>query len=722
VQLTPFLGREAEVATLFQQLLREDIRLLTLTGPGGTGKTRLAVQVAAQAIDRFADGVYFVDLAPLSDPTLVSTVIAQVLHVRQGAGRPLIDVLKDSLRSKNLLLVLDNYEHLLEGASTATELLAASTGLKILATSRAPLHLHGEHEFPVPPLGLPEQQVVPSIASLSQCDAVRLFIDRAQAVQPAFSLNDANARSVAEICHRLEGLPLAIELAAARTRHLAPERLLSRLERRLPLLTGGPRDIPARQQTLRDTIAWSHELLGEPERAVFRRLAVFAGGCTLEAAEAICGADALDGMSTLLDQSLLQERQQALGQERFTMLETIREFASEQLEASGEADAVRRRHVEYYLSLVEGMWPVVGRTEMLSTESFRLLEQERGNLRLALAWAPQLAADLEAGPRLAGSLGMFWYQLGHFSEGQRWTERMLNEPVSPAVRARLLGAAALSAFYQDDFGPAANYWEGCLAIYQELGNQQGVAATLYRIGLLKYQVGDYETAVSLCAKSVDMWRNLWDKSGLAGALMTSAIVAKNIGDSERAVEIGRELVPLVRELSNRAQLAYALRVVAGAASDLADDEVAQAMGSEALKLFRDLGDPWGLAMALGEQMRVAQRRGESIRVMELCHESLLLFRDVGARMPLAVCYETLAWVAANRVEFEKAARFLGAAEALRESIGAPIEPRRRAEHDRLVAEVRAKLKDETLAAAWARGREMLSDEVFAYALECSVPT
>jgi predicted ATPase/transcriptional regulator with XRE-family HTH domain len=488
LQTTLLLGRNRGVGAVRSLLLRDHVRLVTLTGAGGSGKTRLGLQVAADLLDRFESGAFFVDLAPISDPSLVIPTIAQVLGVQVAVGRPLIDALVDSLRGRQLLLVLDNFEHVLAAAMGVDTLLRACPRLCILVTSRAALQLRGEHEYPVPPLALPDSRRALTTEELSQYGAVALFIERATAIKPDFVVTDTNAPAVVEICARLDGLPLAIELAATRIRLLNPQAMLARLERRLPMLTGGARDLPARQRTLRSTIGWSYDLLDEGERTLFRRLAIFVGGCTLEAAETVCdadgdlGIDMLDGVASLVSKSLLRE----FGQEdepRFGMLETIRDYGQELLEAGRELDDLRRRHVEYYLTFAERLHP---RFEGHFNAAWSaLLEREHDNLRAALTWSQQVAADLEAGPRLAGALWQFWWHHGHLREGREWLERMLSERAGPAVRARMLaGAGGLASYLSDlsDYSRAATYLEAARALWQQIGDQRGVAWTLHRLG------------------------------------------------------------------------------------------------------------------------------------------------------------------------------------------------------------------------------------------------
>ncbi len=408
-QPTPLLGREREVEQVCAQLRREGVRLLTLTGPGGTGKTRLALQGAADLLDDYKDGVFFVALAPLSDPTLVVSTIAQALGVKESGGRSVLQCLQDYLREKTLLLALDNFEQVAAAAPQVAGLLADAPRLNILVTSRIPLHLRGEHEFAVPPLALPDFKHLPALAALTQYAAVELFIERAQAVRPDFAVNNDNAPAVAEICVRLDGLPLAIELAAARVKLLSPQAMLVRLEEPLKLLTGGARDLSARQQTLRGAIAWSYDLLDENEKRLFRRLAVFVGGCTLEAAEAVCHggvdlrADVFDGIASLVDKSLLRQEEAPDGEPRFFMLETIREYAQERLTESGEE--LQNRHAEFFLNFAEQAEIEIHGFQQLKW--LDRLEVEHDNLRAALGWLTH-NSKAQLGLRLAGALTDFW--------------------------------------------------------------------------------------------------------------------------------------------------------------------------------------------------------------------------------------------------------------------------------------------------------------------------
>ena len=487
LQPTALIGRERDVEMVCGLLRRDGVRLVTLTGVGGSGKTRLGLQVAADLFDDFADGVFLANLAPISDPALVLQTVAHTLGVREAEGQQLQERLRDFLRDKRLLLLLDNFEQVVEAASFVAELLAACPALKVLVTSRTRLHLRGEHEVPVSPLALPERGQLPPLALLSQYAAVALFIQRAVEVKPDFAVTNENAPAVAEICMRLDGLPLALELAAARVKLLSPQAILSRLEHSLRLLTGGPRDLPARQQTLRDTIAWSYDLLAQDERTLFRRLAVFAGGCTLHAAEAVCNGagepalDVLEGLAALVDKSLMQRLGPNDDEPRFGMLETIREFAWEQPEARREASPMRRQHAAFYLQIAEATdaqaegvgWP-------------RLLERmdrELDILRAALTWSAETPDRAELGLRLAAALNPFWEGRGYWTEGRSWLERLLDQ--AHAAEAPVLAAALMSAgnlaFFQGDMAAARAYLERSLEICRQQAPVWGAAAPVWAL-------------------------------------------------------------------------------------------------------------------------------------------------------------------------------------------------------------------------------------------------
>src|SRR5215208_3132793 len=503
-QPTPLVGREREVAGVCRLLRGGGVRLLTLTGPGGMGKTRLALQVAADLVDEFEDGVFFVPLAPISDPDLVVPTVARTLDITETSGRTPEEALKDYLRNKEMLLVLDNFEQVVEAAPLVGELLSACPALKVLATSRTVLRIYGEQEFTVPPLELPDPSHPQPLERLTQYEAVRLFVERAQAAKADFSVTNENALAVAKICAHLDGLPLAIELAAVRIKLLPPQAILVRLGNRLKLLTGGARDLPERQRTLRATIEWSHELLDEGEKILFARLAVFAGGCTLEAMEAVCDAerdlpldDAIEGASSLLEKSLLrQEEGSEESEPRFSMMETIREYAQERLEESEAAEEIRRLHAEFYLALAEEAESRLRGPEVVT--SLGRLETEHDNMRAALSWSLE-SGESELGLRLGVALLWFWSARGYWSEGARWLEEALAKggAAQPATRAGALFSLGIVLGRQSDFGRAEACYEEALALYEELGDQRRAAESIAHMAWMVAFQGDAGRATAL---------------------------------------------------------------------------------------------------------------------------------------------------------------------------------------------------------------------------------
>jgi predicted ATPase/class 3 adenylate cyclase len=503
LQPTPFLGREDQVARIVDLLSRGDVRLLTITGPGGVGKTRLALQAAADQLEDFPDGVWFVDLSALDDPALVPSAIAAVFGVREE-GSGLVDHLPRVLGDKRLLLVLDNFERVTGAAQTVSDLLARVPGLKVLATSRTPLHVYGEHEYPLSPLPLPDLAHLPTVERMSQYEAVRTFIARAQAVQPDFVVTTANAPAVAEICFRLDGLPLAIELAAALVKLLPPQALLKRLEQRLPLLTGGARTLPARQQTMRNTIAWSHDLLDQQEQTLFRRLAVFAGGCTIDAAEAVVNhegtRDVFVGIASLVDKSLLRQEEGSEGEPRFRMLETVREFGLERLSASGEESATRDRHARFFRDLAEraGLKEGTGDPNLLG-----MMDHEHDNVRAALGWSRE-TGDHDTLLRLAGALALFWFYRGHLNEGRRWLDRALETPAdaaSPRPRAWAFTVSGMLANVGGETERATVLLTESFSWWERSGEAYGYAIARTILGGVYVGQGQYAEAAPLFTAS-----------------------------------------------------------------------------------------------------------------------------------------------------------------------------------------------------------------------------
>lgn len=671
---TPFIGRQREIVDI-KQLLQES-RLLTLTGAGGTGKTRLALRAASEIVDDFADGIYFVDLAPLSEAGLVAKTVAGSLGIFENPNEPVVYTLKRVLADQEMLLLIDNYEHVIEAAPLVAELIAAAPRLKVLVTSREALHLSGEQEYPVPPLSLPDDDAV-SMQTLSNSEAVSLFIQRVRTMLPGFTLNEENAPAIAEICARLDGLPLAIELAAARSKLLSPQAMLSRMDSRLATLTGGSRDAPARQRTLRNALEWSYNLLDDDEKILFARLSAFTGGRSLEAIEAICSEglsmDVLDALASLIDKSLLQQRETATGEPRFFMLETIHEYARERLKASGEAEEIRRRHAEYFVALAERAQP-----ELRQAQHFRwsqLLELEHGNFRLVLAWALN-GGDLTLGVRLAGALELFWFGYGYHVEGLRWTQQFLEylDEVPLVYHPRFLISIA-QLTNMNDLNRAQRLFQRALAASRELDNKLYIAWSLTLMGYT--MLGDADKAIATAEEGLLLFRELDHKPGIAQALNVIGEISRFNGDDERA------------------RLAY----------------------EECLVIARQTGETRRIYMNFANLAFIAQHEGHHEHAIDLMRQSLHLSRQIDNKVDMATGLSTLAGSLGVTGQQQRAVRLFGAIEAALERMGAFLQPTDKPEHDRNVATIRAQLDTAAFEAAWAEGRKMTLEQAVTDALD-----
>jgi predicted ATPase/class 3 adenylate cyclase len=763
VQITSFIGREQEM-TAIKQLL-STTHLLTLTGSGGCGKSRLALQAAAELVDAYPDGVWLVELAPLADSAFVPQAAASALGVREEAGRPVTRTLQEALKRRRLLLVLDNCEHLLSAcAQLAASLLSSCPGVKILATSREWMGIAGEMTYRIPSLSLPDPANLPPVDTLLRFPALQLFHDRAQFHLPAFALTAANAPLVAQVCHRLDGIPLAIELAAARVRSLPVEQIAARLDDRFRLLTGGDRTALPRQQTLRALMDWSYDLLNAQEKLLLHRLSVFAGGWTLETAEQVCGGEGieawevLDVLTGLVDKSMVAY--EALAQaRRYRLLETVRQYASDKLRAPGDEARIRSRHLDCFLRLAEQIEPELHGPEQLRWLDF--LEQEHDNLRTALDWSQAQDEEREKGLRLAGILGWFWKLHNHLGEGRSRLESMLAGPPSDSTpaRAAAVETAGLLAFYQNDYVSTRALLEQSSAYWRERGDRRALATSLAYLGAALFRLGEPEKAVSVVEESLalarevgDPWRlarSLWtqgthmhfggndaearpifeesialfrrigDPWGLASALYYLGEIEQAAGHYASARALIEEALGLTRPTEDRFTLSVYVDTLGEIALAEGDYRQARCLFEESLALCREDHNTRRIAYELRNLGHLARFEGRFVEARAHYQESLTLYGEMDARPGIANLLDSLARLAGVEGQAKRAARLFGATEALRQPIQAPVPGHERLDYESRVAAAREALGAEAFAAAWEEGRAMTLEQAIAYALEAA---
>ena len=718
--ITSIVGREVEVARLVERLAMERMRLLTLTGPPGIGKTRLAVEVALRVLDRFEDGVFFVPLAHVRDPYMVAPAIAEALGMRDTGVRPTVESLKAYLQDKNMLLLLDNFEQVIDAAPAVVSLLQGAPGLKVVVTSRAALNVLGEQQFPIPPLHLPELTELPDPEALLDYPSIRLFVERAQACNPAFELTAANAPAVAAICARLDGLPLAIELVAARVKLLPPQALLPRLSNSLSFVKGGHKDLPARQQTLQDAIAWSYDLLDEGEKVLFARLSVFSGGSTLNAIEAVCNAhgdlalDTLEGVQSLSDKSLLV---QGLGRDeepRFSMLATIHEYASEQLRQCGKVEVLRDLHLQYYLAMSQAADQQVQGNQQ--TVWFARLKSEHGNLRAAIERTFE-REHWDMAAVLTSHLEFFWRQ-GYPGEGRRWLERLLPhaDSIPPASMGRVYVALGQFANDHGDLAQADEWLGRAIEIGQSLGNKEIVARALDNLAWGTMIRGGFERAEAYGRQALAIYDELGYKHRAARTLYILGGIAAYGNRLEEAARLFARVIALSRELGQVESLTGGLNALGVTEHFLGKHEAAMSHYMECLALARQVGLPVHIAPVTGNIGKLFRKMGDYEQSRKYLVEGMLLNQSLGFKDNIAETLVDFAELASAEGQHERAARIYGAGERLLAELGMPFPALAANEMQAYIAQTRAALGEPRYQELWAEGSKLTNDQAVDYAL------
>jgi predicted ATPase/DNA-binding CsgD family transcriptional regulator/class 3 adenylate cyclase len=728
-QTDMLVGRQEELISLNQLLRSDGVRLLTLIGIGGTGKTRLALQAAADLLPAFPDGVFFAPLDQLDDPSLVASAVARSLSLDLTGSQPIEDQLKNHLRVQRSLLVLDNFEHLLPATAFVAGLLAACTQLKILVTSREALRLRGEREFPVTPLSLPDPGKPVPVDQLLQFAAVALFIQRAQAVRPDFRVDIATAPAIAEICACLDGLPLAIEIIAARVRLFSPPALLARLKVHpdFQLLSPGARDLPVRQQTLQKAIEWSYNLLNSEEQALFRRLGIFAGGFTIEAVEVVCYSagelpvHTLETLESLIEKSLVRSSEDESGQIRFSLLFVVRQFAVALLEKVGELNIFYETHAAYYLSLAEQAAPELRANNQPYWLS--ILERENDNFRAILRWAIT-DQKAEIGLKLASSFYRFWWQRCYLKEGLGWAEQVLSIPdaqnISPHLYADVLFGASIFTELLGDFTKARLYGEQCLKIRRGLENRRAIAASLESMGQLLYLLGEVTPASQFLEESIHIFREIGDNKGLSDALNTRSLIAMDQGDNMLARSLLEESLKLMQDVEDRYGIGYALSNLGILEMYQGNFHRSKEFFEQGYQIFQDLGNQFQMIITRINIANVLLFQGNLASARSNLEHALIALHKAGTIRGFPEALELLAGVAAYRRNPERAARIFGVCEALRDRLHMTVPDSERILLEPIIMEVRSQMSEADFSKAWSAGRQMLAeglDQVVVYALE-----